>query len=270
VSGAGFGAALASVSPDQPKIQAKQEVKDLPARLPELPQDALASLKIELPEQKAPTYPLRSLPEPAEPPAPQGVKSPTLLEVRRVQIPVPETTGATRTDRINAVKELVQEAGARHAVDPTLSLAVVKAESNFDPKAVSSDGHASKGLFQLLDTTGQDLRVRLGMKEEYDPFNPSMNVELGVSYLRYLHNLFSSSTKITDRHSTQPAADSASLEKLAVAAFNAGEGRVASAQARAERAGKDPSLYENVMPFLPPSTREYVTRVMTSKREFNS
>jgi soluble lytic murein transglycosylase-like protein len=134
---------------------------------------------------------------------------------------------------------------------------------------VSSDGHASKGLFQLLDSTGKDLLARGAQTDRpYDPFDPDLNIELGTSYLKYLHDIFKSPTSLPNDRSTKPAADDTSLEMLAVAAFNAGEGRVASAQHRAQRAGKDPAHYDNVAPFLPASTREYVSRVVSSKKLF--
>jgi soluble lytic murein transglycosylase-like protein len=93
-------------------------------------------------------------------------------------------------------------------------------------------------------------------------------MELGTSYLRYLHDIFQTPTDLPNDHRTRSAADKASLEKLAVAAFNAGEGRVASAQHRAERAGKDPSHYDEVAPYLPESTRNYVSRVISGKKLF--
>jgi soluble lytic murein transglycosylase-like protein len=148
-------------------------------------------------------------------------------------------------------------------------MSVVKTESAFNPFAISSDGHASKGLFQLLDSTGKTLLDRAGTPDRtYNPFDPDLNIELGASYLKYLQGIFQTSTNLPNDHRTRAAADKASLEKLAVAAFNAGEGRVASAQHRAERAGKDPSQYEHVAPYLPDSTRTYVSRVISGKSLF--
>jgi soluble lytic murein transglycosylase-like protein len=120
-----------------------------------------------------------------------------------------------------------------------------------------------------LDSTGKTLLSRAGDQErEYDPFDPDLNMELGTSYLRYLHDIFRSPTQLPGSRTTKSAADEQSLEQLAVAAFNAGEGRVASAQLRTEQAGKDPAHYDNVAPFLPRSTREYVARVVRGKRLF--
>lgn len=200
----------------------------------------------------------------------ESVKTPTLVEVKRVQVEkqqivqdhLPQLGSEEVRARLHTMSEKI-------GLDPKLSMAVVKAESSFNSVAVSSDGHASKGLFQLLDTTGKFLLAKTeGADRKYDPFNPDLNMELGTNYLKYLHEIFSSSTELPNNLKTCKAADGESLEKFAVAAFNAGEGRVASAQGRSERAGKDPSYYEQVAPFLPRSTREYVTKVQAGKSHF--
>jgi hypothetical protein len=160
-------------------------------------------------------------------------------------------------------------ASQKVGVDPSLAMAVVKAESGFNVRAVSADGHNSKGLFQLLDSTGKTLLSRAeATDQQYDPFDPDLNIQLGTSYLRYLHDIFRTPTQLSKSRATKSAADENSLEQLAVAAFNAGEGRVAAAQHRTEQAGKDPAQYDHVAPFLPRSTREYVARVVRGKRLF--
>ena len=205
--------------------------------------------------------------------AQQSVKTPTLLEVRRIRQDLPSKSArSSEVDAIkaDAVQAMIEDAGARFGIDPALSMAVVSRESGFNPRAVSSDGHASKGLFQLLDTTGRDLLDRSDIKARYEPFKPDLNVELGVSYLRYLHDIFSRNTDLPGNLQTSAAANSTSLEKLAVAAFNAGEGRVASAQERVRRAGGDAALYQSVEPYLPESTRDYVNSVITERDTLKS
>jgi len=203
---------------------------------------------------------------------PQKLEPPHLLEVKRTSgsESLRAILSMPSQERMLAIREMVGGAGTKYGVDPALGMAVAAAESSFDPLAISSDGHASKGLFQLLDSTGSELHGLSGAETGYDPFNPKMNVELGVSYLRRLHEIFSRETAVLDSTSTVAAANSASLEKLAVAAFNAGEGRVTSAQARAVRAGKDASQYADVQAYLPESTQQYVTRVMALRDRFSA
>ncbi len=73
-----------------------------------------------------------------------------------------------------AFDDLIQEAAARYQVDPDLVKAVIRAESNFDPTAVSHAG--AKGLMQLMDATAAQLGVE-------DSFDPAQNIDGGVRYL---------------------------------------------------------------------------------------
>jgi soluble lytic murein transglycosylase-like protein len=168
------------------------------------------------------------------------------------------------------IQSIVNRMGKANGIDPALGLAVIEAESGFDPRAVSRDGHASKGLMQLLDTTGKEILKHLDETgTAYNPFDPEQNVQLGVRYLRRLHDYFGEDTLLRNGSKTQAAANIASLERMAVAAFNAGEGRVASAQRRAEKAGLDASEYKNIESFLPSITQNYVKKVM-SYRELHA
>lgn len=59
-------------------------------------------------------------------------------------------------------------------------LAQIKAESNFNPKAVSKAG--AKGLMQLMDDTADDVARELG-KKRYNVFDINTNIELGCHYM---------------------------------------------------------------------------------------
>lgn len=273
-----FGQVLGDIAPDKPapQIQPQTTAVTRPVELPlfqEPPAEVMASLKMNSSMLKPPTLEFVT---PEAPKAPvinedrsqMGVKTPTVVSIRRVDEKGTEISKSFE-ERVEAVRKLVSEAGEKFGVDPSLSLAVVSRESSFNDKAVSSDGHASKGLFQLLDRTGTDLADKFGLNREYNPFDPEQNVYLGVGYLRRLHDLFSKETELANQSKTTPAANSASLEKLAVAAFNAGEGRVASAQERAKAAGLDPSHYDQIQHYLPETTRDYVARVMEAKGQFS-
>jgi len=164
------------------------------------------------------------------------------------------------------IREIIQTAGRYHGIDPTLGLAIAQVESSLKPHAISQDGHETKGLFQLLDTTGKSMLRKLQLEDSYDPFDPAQNTFLGVGYLRRLHDLFSKETVLAGNLSTTAAKSADDLEKLAIAAFNAGEGNVARAQRRAARIGKNPASFVDVEPFLPSSTRAYVSRVANLRR----
>ncbi len=166
------------------------------------------------------------------------------------------------------VKDIILTAGRYHGVDPALSMSVAFAESNFDTRAISQDGHDSKGIFQLLDSTGKELMGNLNVAEDYDPYDPGLNSFLGVGYLRQLMEMFSTPTPLGGKTVTHAAKNAGDLEKLAVAAFNAGQGRVANAQSRVARDGGDPSDFELVRNYLPEITKKYVDKVMANRGRY--
>jgi soluble lytic murein transglycosylase-like protein len=99
---------------------------------------------------------------------------------------------------------LIKAAADRYQVDHTLIKAVIKAESNFNAKAVSPKG--AQGLMQLMPKTAAILDVE-------DSFEPESNIEGDVRYLRYLINVYDGGLP------------------YALAAYNAGEKAVARTEA---------------------------------------
>ncbi len=205
---------------------------------------------------------------PPSPTLPLPVSVPEMPKIISAKRSYPSEAISSPPSELDNIKEIVTTAGKYHGVDPSLSLAVAKAESAFRTDAVSTDGHFSKGVFQLLDSTAGEMMQLTDTQDEYDPFDAGMNSFLGVGYLRRLHDMFSEPTRLSSRTATIPAKDANELEKFAVAAFNAGQGRVARAQARALAEGKDPSVFSSIESLLPRSTREYVARVQEAREGF--
>jgi soluble lytic murein transglycosylase-like protein len=169
---------------------------------------------------------------------------------------VPGLRGAARERLADAIRTAADDAG----VDPALSLAVARAESNLDPTARSSDG-LSVGTFQVTHETKAEMKRKIAQGIVERPQGTD-DVALGVGYLRYLHDLFDRDAPLTPGLHTVRVDDPAERRRFAVAAFNAGEGRVAQAQARVAAAGGDPTEYAAIRPLLPRITRGYVERVI--------
>jgi hypothetical protein len=115
------------------------------------------------------------------------------------------------------VRTMVQEAAKNLDVSPLLVDSVIQVESNYNPYAISSKG--ARGLMQLMPATAR----RFGVSNSFDA---RQNIEGGVKYLKFLKDTFKD-------------------DRLAIAAYNAGEGAV--------------TKYRDVPPYA--ETKNYVERV---------
>lgn len=86
-----------------------------------------------------------------------------------------------------SLEPLVAASAGRYDVDPKLVHAVIRAESGYNPRAVSSKG--AMGLMQLMPETAKELRVA-------DPYDPASNIAGGTRYLRGLLDRFQGSLEL--------------------------------------------------------------------------
>ena len=94
---------------------------------------------------------------------------------------------------------IIKKAADRYEIDPALVKAIIMAESNYNPRAISKMG--ARGLMQLMPATAEALGVE-------DCFNPEHNIHGGVRYFRQLLDRFDDNIE------------------LALAAYNAGSRKV--------------------------------------------
>lgn len=107
--------------------------------------------------------------------------------------------GTLSADNPSSFDTLITQASDRYQLDPALVKAVVHAESNFNPSAVSGAG--AQGLMQLMPSTADWLGVE-------NSFDPADNLDGGAKFLR----------QMLDRYDGNVS--------LALAAYNAGPGAV--------------------------------------------
>jgi soluble lytic murein transglycosylase len=139
------------------------------------------------------------------------------------------------------------EAGARrNGLDPSFVAAVIREESSYDPKIISSAG--ARGLMQLMPDTARAVARESGEAYNHDPaalHEVRLNIRLGTRYLATLMQQFG-----------EPA--------LAVAGYNAGPHRVV--RWWGGRRGDDLEEWIEAIPF--DETRAFVKRVLTSWEEY--
>jgi soluble lytic murein transglycosylase-like protein len=116
-------------------------------------------------------------------------------EARAETAQADSATAATETE-VTTIDEHIKEVADRYGVRADLVAAVIEAESEFNPRAVSRRG--ARGLMQLMPKTAATLGVD-------DPFDPKANIDAGVRHLRAMMDRFDNNIP------------------LALAAYNAGE-----------------------------------------------
>jgi hypothetical protein len=97
------------------------------------------------------------------------------------------------------VMDLIQKLAPEYGIYPRLAMAIIRAESNFNPEAISPKN--AQGLMQLIPETAERFNVKR-------PFDPEQNIRGGLAYLRWLLAYFQGNIP------------------LVAAAYNAGEGAV--------------------------------------------
>jgi soluble lytic murein transglycosylase len=143
-------------------------------------------------------------------------------------------------------EDVIRQQAKDKNLDPTLIAGVIYVESHFRDQT----SHAgAKGLMQLMPSTADYIARKSGGTRfvEGDLADPQINISYGSWYLRYL---------LQHYHGN---------EALALAAYNAGEGKVDQWWQQANDRGETFRVAKHI-PF--PETREYVSKVLDARRAY--
>jgi soluble lytic murein transglycosylase len=143
-------------------------------------------------------------------------------------------------------EDIIRQQAADKNLDPSLIAGVIYVESRFRDQT----SHAgAKGLMQLMPATADYIAHKSGGTEfvQGDLATPQINIAYGSWYLRYLLDHYNGNTA------------------LALAAYNAGEGKVDGWWRDAADRGENFSVADHI-PF--PETREYVGKVLDARRKY--
>jgi soluble lytic murein transglycosylase len=143
-------------------------------------------------------------------------------------------------------EDIIRQQAADKGLDPALIAGVIYTESRFRDQT----SHAgAKGLMQILPSTAHDIARKSGGSAfvQGDLANPQVNISYGSFYLRYLLQRYGGN------------------EVLAIAAYNAGEGRVDQWIFSARHRGEAFDRARHI-PF--PETRHYVEQVLDVRMRY--
>ena len=154
--------------------------------------------------------------------------------------------------------------------------AVYGRESSFGTMMRQRGSSAAAGHFHLEPKTARQYGLIVS-KHNDQRFDLHRAASAAVRYLKDLDTMFSKKTTIRKTVKTIPIRDPAERKKFVLAAYNGGQGRIATAQRLAEQSGKNPQLWRDVERFLElakatprkaSEIRHYVEAVLAYEIEF--
>ncbi|MBQ9748700.1 MAG: lytic transglycosylase domain-containing protein [Clostridia bacterium] len=138
--------------------------------------------------------------------------------------------------------------GKDYRVDPCLVMAIIKAESDFDPHALSGSG--AVGLMQIIDGTYADIKGDLSLTEDFSHlYNAEFNVKCGTYYLHWIDERISGVAQIA-------------------ASYNAGLSAVEDWLTKPEYSADGETLIIENIPI--DQTKNYVKNVLRYYEEFRA
>ena len=167
-------------------------------------------------------------------------------------------------------RPLVEKYAAKNNLSPSLVFAIIRAESNFNPFAVSPA--PAYGMMQLVPASGGRAAYQRVSGRDETPsrdflFDPANNIELGTAYLGLLFD-----------EQLDVVSNPVSREYCVISAYNTGAGNVLRAFSSDRVAAvnrinsmQPPAVFDQLRRHLPyQETRRYLVKVVNFRREFLS
>jgi soluble lytic murein transglycosylase len=144
-------------------------------------------------------------------------------------------------------RETLISSSKQNGLDPVLVAALIRQESNFNPRATSPAG--ARGLMQLMPDVGQGLASSQGISPWNSDmlYEPAVNIKLGTAHLKGLMRKYPEVVK-------------------SLAAYNAGESRVEKWSTKT--GADDPEVFTERIPFV--ETRDYVRIILRNRAYYEA
>jgi soluble lytic murein transglycosylase len=144
--------------------------------------------------------------------------------------------------------QTIKTESAKNNLDPYLVASLIRQESEFNPSVISYAN--AYGLMQLLPSTGKAMAREEGMKnfQTFQLLDPETNIRLGCRYLREMLDKLGG------------------VQEYALAAYNAGDGRVLDWESAGPYTGMD----EFVESIPITQTREYVEAILRNEETYRA
>jgi len=150
-------------------------------------------------------------------------------------------------------------------------------ESTFGQNRGKRNSDRPAGDFQMKKKLAQDIGLQVSVKND-ERFDLDASSAGAAKLLKSSDNHFSKETVLIEDIKTIPITDVEERKKFALAAYNAGDARIAEAQNEALEAGKDPTKWDVVKRYLEKTgateqqaeeTRDYIDKILGYAKEFD-
>ena len=155
--------------------------------------------------------------------------------------------------------------------------AIYGQESGFGTNMGKRGSGSAAGHFQIKAVTAIRYNAKVSSQND-ERFDIDLASLVAVKHLRNLNNIFGKARILSSTLSSIPVSDLNQRKLFVIAAYNAGEGRIAKAQAAAKKDGKNPQKWNDVKQYLAEAgateqkvkeITEYVEKVTEYEEEFS-